>query len=407
MRPTSRAATLVFALAPLACGSEAESSDGWDGTVDTLASGTVVVRNGAASVWGAGDAWRLEEELRLGSMMDDGPEAFGGVRALLTDDDGGLYVLDSQAQEIRVFGPDGRHLRTIGRKGEGPGELKDAIAMGWGPAGELRVVDLGNARISDFTPEGDFLTGHPQRGGFFMYPWPGTFEPDGSLITVAPVGRDGEFRPVLLDYDAAMQVTDTLELPTYAGEPLNFELESEHGKISASVPYAPALAWDLDPAGYFWVAPNTADYRVHQVDFRGDTLLTLERSYEPVPVSSAEVDSAVASMTWFTEQGGRIDRSKFPAVKPALSRLFVLGEEYVAVRPVTGEFGSGWEASGSALDLFDRSGRFLGRITLPDGLQVANPEPILRGDALYAVLRDELDVPYVVRYRIGTGPVDG
>jgi sugar lactone lactonase YvrE len=396
----------LASLAMVGCGSADVSGDSaWRGTVDTLPSGTIVVANRGAPV--SASAPRVTEELRIGSMMGEGPEAFGNVRALLVDDEQRIYVLDSQAQEIRVFAPDGQFLHAIGRRGEGPGELKDAAAMGWGPAGELRVVDMGNARISVFSPTGEFLESHQQRGGFSMYPWPGVFEADGGLITVAPLARNGEFAPVLLDYDPAMQVTDTLEMPEFSGEANAFELSGEGGRIVASVPYAAGLTWDLDADGNFWVAPNTAEYRVHKIDAAGDTLLTITRPYEPIPVTASEVDSAVAQMKWFTDQGGRIDRSKFPSHKPSLSRLFVTRAGYLMVSPTTREPGSGWQTMGSRLDVFEPSGRYVGRLELPDGMRIANPEPVFEGDRVYGVLRDELDVPYVVRLRLQDGALAG
>jgi hypothetical protein len=53
-------------------------------------------------------------------------------------------------------------------------------------------------------------------------------------------------------------------------------------------------------------------------------------------------------------------------------------------------------------DVFEPDGRYLGRVDAPEGFSVF-PQPIFRGDRIWAVLRDELDVAYVVRYRISAG----
>jgi hypothetical protein len=52
-----------------------------------------------------------------------------------------------------------------------------------------------------------------------------------------------------------------------------------------------------------------------------------------------------------------------------------------------------------AFDVFERDGRYLGRVHAPDLLSIY-PEPVVRGDYVWAITRDELDVSYVVRYRI-------
>ena len=390
---------VILGSVPAACGGDADPSTTWSGTLDTLPDGRIAVLS-ESPLWTEATRPVFEEELRLGSMMGEGPEAFGQVRDLLLDEQGRIYVLESQAQEIRVFGPDGGWLHTIGRQGEGPGELKNAAAMGWGPDGILRVVDYGNGRISDFRPDGTFLTSHRQQGGFSMYPWPGVFEPDGGLFQVSPAIRDGEFEPVLIRYTPDMQPIDTVSIPRYEGESEFFELASGDGRIQASVPFGAGLSWDLDPRGHVWVAPNTATYEVSQVSLAGDTLLTIRRPSEPHPVTSAEVDSAVATMTWFTDQGGKVDRSKFPSTKPALSRLFAPGDGNVYIVPVTDEFGSGYLSASGVLDVFGSDGRYLGRLDLPEGMGTSNPQPVFRGNHVLAVVRDELDVPYVVRYRL-------
>lgn len=50
-------------------------------------------------------------------------------------------------------------------------------------------------------------------------------------------------------------------------------------------------------------------------------------------------------------------------------------------------------------DVFEADGTFLGSVRAPDGLSVF-PEPVFRGDTLWALTRDELDVQRVVRYRV-------
>lgn len=396
---TSAAALLAGFAA--GCSGDAGSTTTWSGMIDTLPDGRVLVRSDAPE-WTDEAVPTFEEEMRIGSMLGEGPETLGEVRDLLVDEENRIYVLESQAQEIRVFGPDGSWLRTIGRRGEGPGELKNAAAIGWGPDGQLRVIDFGNGRISVFDRDGTFVTDQRQPGGFVMYPWPGVFESDGGVITVAPAVRDGEFQPVLVRHDPSLEPRDTLAIPRYDGSQEFFELESDGGRMMASVPFAASLAWDLDPRGFFWVAPNTATYEISQVDFAGDTLLTIRRAVESHAVTRAEVDSAVATLKWFTDQGGKIDRSKFPSAKPAINRVIAPGDGRLYVVPVTDAFGSGYLQTGQALDVFDASGRFLGRLDLPEGMRTSNPEPVFTDDGVVAVVRDELDVPYVVRYRLAS-----
>ena len=52
-----------------------------------------------------------------------------------------------------------------------------------------------------------------------------------------------------------------------------------------------------------------------------------------------------------------------------------------------------------AFDVFEPNGDYLGRVEAPLGMSLS-PRPVVRGDLVWAVTRDELDVPQVTRFRI-------
>jgi sugar lactone lactonase YvrE len=395
----------ALVLAASACGRDAgAAADGWAGTVDTLPNGAVRVHSPARGTWRPGEEWTLVEELRLGSAEAEGPELFGDVRALEVDRAGRIYVLESQAKEIRVFGADGSHVRTIGRKGGGPGEFESPAGLMWDAGGRLWVVDQQNARFSVFDTAGAFLTSHRRPGGFSRLPWPGGMDTQGRLYDIALLGggtREAR-RPSfgLVRLDAQMQPVDTFRLPER--EQPSFEIENAGGTVRTAVgiPFTPATHWRRGPAGDVWV--GTSDrYSVARVSFAGDTVRVVEREYEPVPVTAAERDEVLGRLKWFTDQGGRVDPSRIPGEKPAFTGIFPDERGYLWVFP---SVPAGTE--GTTLDVFDPEGRYLGAVRTEARLATFQPM-LVRGDHFYAVVADELDVPYVVRYRIrGRAPAE-
>jgi hypothetical protein len=379
---------------------ESSAEDGeWRGTVETLASGAEHVRNPAAGIWGKDGGWSIVEVTRIGALESQGPEQFGDVRAVEIDLLGRIYVLDSQAREVRVFDADGGHVRSFGREGGGPGEFGQPSALLWGPDGNLWVVDQGNARFSVFDTTGTFVTSHPRPGGIMMLPWPGGFDTQGNLYDVAiggggPPERGGPRGPPqfsLARFDANLQPMDTFTIPQRRAE--TFELRSANRIMAMGVPFAPRMAWRLSPQGDIWMGMND-QYRLNRVTFAGDTVRIVEREFEPVEVTEADRAEALEGLGNFIEQGGIVDERKIPTVKPAYRQLSVDEDGYLWVRPSAAP-----DEEDVVFDIFDPEGRYLGRARSEVSIEPEAPF-IVRGNTVVAVTEDELGVSYVVLARI-------
>ncbi len=64
-----------------------------------------------------------------------------------------LYVSDTQAHQVKVFDMTGRQVRTIGQRGEGPGEFNFPTYLAL-DKGKLIVADTMNARVQIFRLDG-------------------------------------------------------------------------------------------------------------------------------------------------------------------------------------------------------------------------------------------------------------
>lgn len=85
-----------------------------------------------------------------------------------------------------MFDATGAHVRTIGRRGGGPGEFMQPVAVHVAPDGHLWVVDVGNVRISVPDTAGRHVGGMLIPTRFKMTPWlGGGFDGDGRFY--APV----------------------------------------------------------------------------------------------------------------------------------------------------------------------------------------------------------------------------
>ncbi len=360
--------------------------------IDTLEGGRVQVVN-TEPAWSEAAAWTAEEELRIGTLEGDGPDLFGQIAALTTDPAGRIYVLDYLAQEIRVFNPDGTHSHTIGRKGEGPGELMQASGLNWGPERKLWVWDTGG-RFSVFTPEGEFVEVRPRRVRGVIFPWRGEFDVDGSLIDwgleypgldprVGGSPRRIIYYPVRVSGD--FEKGDTL--PTLE---FDFELTGDGERML----FGEGLSPFQDRRGSIWFAHNKT-FTLYRRTLQGDTTLQSSIEATPASVTQADIDSVRAQ---YVESGGPVSPPSpdmFAPTKPMIRRIF--GDDSGHVFVLSDQEGL---ALGTFVDVFRDSGRYLGRLDLPAPVNFPYPPPHATATDLYYVTTDEFDVEYVVRVRL-------
>lgn len=82
-----------------------------------------------------------------------GNDVFGGPLQVLVTDNGRVVVYDSKLDVNRLFNPDGSFLTSFGKKGEGPGEIKNQAWM-YAAAEKLMVPD--GEKVHYFKEDGTY-----------------------------------------------------------------------------------------------------------------------------------------------------------------------------------------------------------------------------------------------------------
>jgi hypothetical protein len=186
-----------------------------------------------------------------------------------------------------------------------------------------------------------------------------------------------------------------------------------------TVPFSPTEVWTFSPFGYV-VAGIATEYAIYLL--RPEGVLRIERALEPVAVDPAEKanaqDLAIDNMR-NDDPGWEWTGPAIPDTKPHFLDLLVTQEGRIWVRvsqpgvpipdeelvePEPGPHGRKravrkWREP-VAFDLFEPDGRYVGRVRAPMGVSM-HPNPVIRGDTVWAVVRDELDVQRVARFRVG------
>lgn len=389
------ALALTFTLLGTGCSSTStELGGGWTGSIDTLASGEIIVQNTDEPLWSSEKTWRVVEEMRIGSDTGDDAILFGSIRSFDVDAQGRVFALDGQSQEIHVFDSDGAHIHTIGGRGTGPGEFENASAVDLSRNGEIWVMEMARGQLSILDENGDYLRKESIGGvGWSQWPYSGGFDRVGRYNALIRSFHDEGSTESFARFDQSLTPLDTIPVPE---KPDAEYFSNETGDMQAAVPYQGHIAWCFAPNGNLWTL-QTDQYELAEITGHGETLRRVTKEYEPIRVTAEDRTELGQSMEWFTDQGGKIDWSKIPNTRPVVSSLLCDDEANLWVRRVTIESDDDEESEGPLYDLFDPEGRYLGMLRFPFNLR---SYPIMRNEILYGLTRDELGADIIVRARI-------
>lgn len=373
-------------------------------TVDTLANGSIVVSNPLHGLWDAkpGTRWRLVESLRIGSAVAGGPDAFGNVSSVTLDELNRMWIVDSQADHVRVFDSDGRFVRTIGSRGEGPGEFMGIWRVLRGPNGEMWAADSGLDRFEIFDTAGARIGGQrylTRLGGFWtsgLYlsrDW--LEDPDQDIYRVYRRDAGGRLEP-----DGRI-----FEMPEDPPVPPRIEYIQGGATLSSPAPFSPLRWWVVGRNLDLWWSDSRdhgGRYEILHIDLEsGSILRRILRQYEPAPISDEVRAAALQAELESVRHDHNLPGAEapppeamdlVPRVYPPLERFHLSRDGTLWVRRRLGDGIVGF-------DVFDSEGRYLGQPEIPAGL-VNMSVQLITGDRMYVIDSDELGVDYVVRLEI-------
>lgn len=362
-------------------------------------------------------------EVRIGAV-DDPAYAFSFVRALSVGPTGRVFSLHLNDASVRVWSPDGKPAGSIGRQGDGPGEFQNPISLGFF-GDTLWVMDLRAYRASYFTADGSFLgnaTPKVDLGSREVSP-PRPERPlrDGTWFGAAPAFSDGIARGTItqteyVHMDGAGALLDTVWVQQWRPTDILALLNKDgRGGSYSRQPFGDRPLFQvMDDGGMVVVeyrVPDHAEgatFSVMRLSVSGDTLWRRALPYSPVPLDPARANRAADSMAeervqFFSRmrpgltQAGLTkelrDAMYAPPFEPFLRGLVVASDGSIWLQRY------GATADGAEWWVLDEKGQPLGRAFMPDGLRVV----AIRGDDVWGVETDDMDVSYIIRYRVDRG----
>ncbi|MDT8369941.1 MAG: hypothetical protein RQ745_12110 [Longimicrobiales bacterium] len=356
------------------------------------------------------------------------------MSAFAADDSGRVFVADQAG--IRFYSSaSGEYLGRLAGTGQGPGEVLPSVqGMDVAPDGRVVVLDRGNRRINVYDELSHTQTWRLPPGDL-GYNRVGIVAGENGSTWVAydpPLPLDDSPRsfprPAFLELDAHGRAVDTVWIGTEWTERCPFRSSywwraGWYDDLRA--PYFPKIQWAMGRDGSVVTGcPASYTFELHRPG--GEIVRVTRIDWEPVPVDRAERDGFVAAHEYDRgERGGfRGDGWSWrgpapPEQRPAYLRLFLdpAGRVWVwpsqrrQARERVARSGPSrvWRPPAEgAFEVFDRSGKLLGAIRWPEELRYdpypGYSDPYIRGDTVWAVQRDSLDVEYLTKYVIQWNP---
>ena len=374
---------------------------------------TVIARvNGAVPT----NALKRLREIRRIQPAEDDTTLFSDVFEFKVDQRGRAWVADDPTSSIFLFDSAGRFVRKIGGKGAGPGEFQQHGGLATLRDGRIAHLDFSNARVSFFSPAGDYLTSWPIPAATFM------------LRSALLVDPSGGLRIQWRNYQWTATVPATLLLGLREGgaafgdtigvfapdvPAFVYEAKGPGGRpsIGMSGPFAPSFRWKWHPGGgVASINGATGTIRITQANAPP---VRIERTAPPVRVSADERAEAEASFVSIMRRADPNWTLSVPlaTTKPALENVFAGndGKVWVLVagaaelipdderseprpnRPPPAR----WR-SATIWEVFAPNGTFLGRVPFKRPVSIQHAD----GDDVWVIERTALGLPAVVRYRV-------
>ena len=222
----------------------------------------------------------------IGVELGDSNYVFGSIEAVAHAENGNILILDRAACTVLEFTPEGDFVRRMGRRGSGPGEFLNPLAMTRLGDGRIAVLDSNLGGIFTFLPDGTYeglaleLMGEPV---LFFTPSAGnTFV--GTRNSWAR--ENDEF--ICTAVVAAYGLYDEEPLQVFWQNSFPWDFQDITPLIKNS--YF-AQTWASDRDGNVFVAPRSPDeYAIQGFYPSGEESVSIEMDMDPVAKTQSEIE---------------------------------------------------------------------------------------------------------------------
>jgi hypothetical protein len=310
----------------------------------------------------------LKSDFTIGLETEDTNYTFSGLQHTQVDEQDYIYAADWKETLIKVYDKNGKHVRSFGRKGQGPGEIGMPFYLGIFQGNSVVVNDQTNAKFIFYSREGEFLKEIPM--GKYRF------------ITRFKVDSEGCFYAISRTFDEA-KITYELKKFSPALDPLatfaSFEEMRTPQVVQAFSP--PNFIQMTRDENIVWLDP--IKYELTLMNRQGKPLRRIIKDWDPVKITEAH-EKRLVQQTWG-------DRGIRPGVKfevpkhfPPVRTFYVDDEDRIYVRTYDYIIKGGDQLD--RYDVFDPEGRYIAKFYHPR----AETFQAIRNNKIYVRVEEEV-----------------
>lgn len=288
------------------------------------------------------------------------------------DEDGNFYVLNSGNFRIQVYDRYGKYIKSIGKKGQGPGEFESPFEIELDKKGNIYVYDFAKRGLLVFDKEGNYLRRIPINYSL------GNFKitDDGSLFCIISQHTEkGEFLTFLKfnnDGKINKEIKKILD-------------ESMTTIGTGTMIYGFSHSFVFEPFFYFsellnqFIYGESSRYELSAISPSGDVVFKFRKEEKEIPVTSREKSKICDS---FKPPLPKEVRKKmyFPPYRPFFSSFVIDSDGRIYVSRMKSPVD---ESKETEFDVFSSDGYYIYKTKL-------NFFPnIIKDGFIYARIKDE------------------
>jgi hypothetical protein len=315
----------------------------WKGSME-IKDGATIIKNPKDPMYDE-PVLELIEDLVIKGSEDTEEQMFQSIHTLDVDEEGQFFILDEQAGNIKVFDQNGGFVKTIGRKGQGPGEFGMPISLFLSQQDQIIVNDMGQRKIQYFDKEGNYLKEFSIADKFLFF---------GPMATS--------------NSDLIVTYTIPQEKPMTVLQKLNPEFEPTLTFTSLSLDTPPvinifvarsltSLRWTVTyNDDIIWADIKNPEYELHFHDKDGKLKKIITKHYDPIPITAGDKDRLMEE-TFGNNPTDQWD-VRFPDNYPPFSGFSFddLGHLFVK------RYEKGTHEDGGLYDIFDAEGKHIAQM---------------------------------------------